>query len=734
MEDVLMKRVDIKVAIICLLGAVLVHGSVCVQTSRSAEIRFIEPGQTWRFFRGTVPPSDPCDAWKEPDFNDLDWETGASGFGYGDGDDTTILNDMQGNYLTVYIRKEFAVSSVDANAVVELVIDYDDGFVAYLNGDRVTSKHMPEASVSYLTPATSHEAGTPEIIPLGTVGDLLDVNDGNNVLAIEGHNTSTGSTDFSLIPALRAVWESAIVLTEDTTWSGTVVLEDTVVVPAGVVLSVEPGTAVQMASGVSIKVYGQLLADGTEAQPISFTRYGAGTRWKQIIFIEAEDSRLAHCIVEFSNCAGDHKIHYDDDCNDATVRPSKPYFQAVVALASHLDIEGCTFQNLPDDGAGGEGDAIAIISDDPCYPGEASANIRNCDFISIGQGVHTRFAYVLVEDCFFTNHHGDNDDVDLYGESTPPPLIRNNLFLNPAHDDMINPTKCSAIITGNVIAGCDDHGVVLRDKCYPVVMNNLIYNCSTAGIAVQNQCDALIVNNTILNCGIGIRFFDHTDRWDPPYCLTPGSGKATIINCIIWDCPTSFDLDDSPYEGDRGSHATIINCDVEGGQGTASVSANSTLTWGPGNINQNPQFADLAGRDLHLRSQAGRWNPTAQTWVTDAVTSPCIDAGTAYVIDDPNYPLYAEIDYRGELWPHGGKINMGAYGGIVEASMSLNTAAGNLADVDYDGSVSLPDFGHLAQWWMMQEVLLAEDLDRNALVDLSDLLLMTQQWLWQELP
>ena len=58
-------------------------------------------------------------------------------------------------------------------------------------------------------------------------------------------------------------------------------------------------------------------------------------------------------------------------------------------------------------------------------------NIRRIDFIGIGQGVHTRHSYVLVEDCYFTGHHGDNDDIDLYGESTPVPLILNNRCINP---------------------------------------------------------------------------------------------------------------------------------------------------------------------------------------------------------------------------------------------------------------------------------------------------------------
>src|SRR6185503_17467781 len=182
------------------------------------------------------------------------------------------------------------------------------------------------------------------------------------------------------------------------------------------------------------------------------------------------------------------------------------YFQAVVALACHLDIDGCVFQNLPDDviptnRATEKGDAIAIISDDPTQPGNATATIRRSQFLRIGQGIHTRFSYVLVENCYFTGHFGDNDDVDLYGESVPPPLVQSNLF-TLVHDDFVNPTRCSAVIAHNIFvgdtaAGGTDHGLVLRDAGSPIVYNNVIYNCPSGGISVQNQNDALLINNTI---------------------------------------------------------------------------------------------------------------------------------------------------------------------------------------------------------------------------------------------
>lgn len=62
--------------------------------------------------------------------------------------------------------------------------------------------------------------------------------------------------------------------------------------------------------------------------------------------------------------------------------------------------------------------------------------------------------------------------------------------------------------------------------------------------------------------------------------------------------------------------------------------------------------------DYHLRSQAGRWDSGAQTWVQDGVTSPCIDAGS---------PAHS---VGSEPIPNGGLVNLGAYGGTAQASMS----------------------------------------------------------------
>ena len=120
-----------------------------------------------------------------------------------------------------------------------------------------------------------------------------------------------------------------------------------------------------------------------------------------------------------------------------------------------------------------------------------------------------------------------------------------------------------------------------------------------------------------------------------------------------------------------------------------------------------------------MQSVAGRWDPNSETWVTDANMSLCIDAG------DPS------SDWTAELWPHGKRINMGAYGCTPQASMSLSDA-GNIADLDGDGDVDDNDTVLFADKWLYEQVLLSEDLDRNGFVDFADFAIFAYNFPWEE--
>ena len=98
-------------------------------TAQATVVTFQE-GDLWRYFEGYTFPGK---TWNALDFNDQDWLEGPTGIGYGDGDDQTVV-DMERKYITLYMRRYFQVD--DPNGVVQMrfTVDYDDGFVAFING------------------------------------------------------------------------------------------------------------------------------------------------------------------------------------------------------------------------------------------------------------------------------------------------------------------------------------------------------------------------------------------------------------------------------------------------------------------------------------------------------------------------------------------------------------------------------------------------------------------------
>jgi hypothetical protein len=142
---------------------------------------------------------------------------------------------------------------------------------------------------------------------------------------------------------------------------------------------------------------------------------------------------------------------------------------------------------------------------------------------------------------------------------------------------------------------------------------------------------------------------------------------------------------------------------------------------GTGNINENPLFVDSAIGDYHLKSRAGRWDANSESWVQDDMNSLCIDAG------DPN------SGWTAELWPRGERINMGAYGGTPQASMSLSDA-GNIADLNIDGWVGYGDMMLLTDKWLYEEVLLSGDLNRDGIVTFTDFAIFVPNWRPSPLP
>jgi len=146
--------------------------------------------------------------WTEVGYNDSSWQSGIGGVGY----ETTTSNyapyinfdveaEMYNNPLTpaIYIRAPFTINgSVPAYDFMTLQLQYDDGFVAYLNGTQVAfSNNIPRSPAWDDQTTTDHQDGLAEQFAnfdLTAHRGLLQP--GENVLAIHGINHGSGSSDF----------------------------------------------------------------------------------------------------------------------------------------------------------------------------------------------------------------------------------------------------------------------------------------------------------------------------------------------------------------------------------------------------------------------------------------------------------------------------------------------------------------------------------------------------------
>ena len=172
----------------------------------------VQAGSQMRMLANRVDPGVGL-AWVQPGFDDGGWIAGDYGVGY-ELSPTGALNLFRAvvpsSSLSVYTRAPFWID--DPALVTRLLfgVDYDDGYVAFVNGVEVArAPGMPPGPPAWNASPASHESSN------GTVpdyGPLLDVTAaalpalrrGANVLAVGAWNSGSASSDLVLVPKLVA--------------------------------------------------------------------------------------------------------------------------------------------------------------------------------------------------------------------------------------------------------------------------------------------------------------------------------------------------------------------------------------------------------------------------------------------------------------------------------------------------------------------------------------------------
>ena len=277
-----------------------------------------------------------------------------------------------------------------------------------------------------------------------------------------------------------------------------------------------------------------------------------------------------------------------------------------------------------------------------------------------------------IDHCLIANNHALYGGGILCWDGSEATITNNTIVDNTAYYESgaIDVTESSPTITNNVIAhnSAFVSGGILNLYGTPSITNNTI---------VHNRPNGLHLGPT-------------------PYVW--GDSGPVVLNNIIWQNELYVDYSVWPED-------YVVNFNnIQGGFEIEDLLYGEEAYKGEGNIDVDPCFADPENRDYHLRSEGGRWNPRSHRWVFDDVTSPCIN---------------------------GDRINMGAYGGTLQASMSL-LAVGNIADFNNDGTVDGQDLRMLADIWLTEDVQLAEDLNRDGIVSFPDLAALAKNWLWEQ--
>ncbi|UCG60116.1 MAG: right-handed parallel beta-helix repeat-containing protein, partial [Phycisphaerales bacterium] len=281
----------------------------------------------------------------------------------------------------------------------------------------------------------------------------------------------------------------------------------------------------------------------------------------------------------------------------------------------------------------------------------------------------------------------------------------------------------NAIVQGfTIINGYADNGGAVYYQDSSPAFRNCIFASNTAtndggAFLVTGASSPEVTNCTLTRNVAGAR--------GGAICCAPGNSMV-ITNTIFWDNThetagpgREIYLEDAT-EPVLGSRVDLLySCIPSAWDPVYVYRGNVWLIWWDSLVASDPQFADPDGTDYHLMSRAGRWDRDGAYWVTDDVNSPCIDAG------DPDSAWVPEI------WPHGKLINIGAYGGTPEASLSASLV-GRPCDLSGDDFVDVEDVALFGEMWLSQKPPVSADLDQDGLVDFRDLRILAECWLSEE--
>jgi len=186
-------------AIDAALNESLKTGALTVTTTPAAN-SVLNTSTSWRYTDTRV---DLGTTWKDVAYSPASppWKTGLPQFGFGDGDETTVLakggTTAKTAVFTWYFRTTFNVTDPSTSGPLTLNLVRDDGAVVYVNGVEVFRSNLPSGAITYTTKALANLGGTDEKNPVTFTVPASALVAGANVVAVELHNYGANNADAS---------------------------------------------------------------------------------------------------------------------------------------------------------------------------------------------------------------------------------------------------------------------------------------------------------------------------------------------------------------------------------------------------------------------------------------------------------------------------------------------------------------------------------------------------------
>jgi hypothetical protein len=588
----------------------------------------VNPGSRWRYLRGT---DEPPAGWREPGFDDSSWGKAILPIGAGDLPNSTPLADMPNSYSTLNIRAAFDLPEPGRTAQILLTVDFDDGFIAYLNGTEVARANVTGTPDHTGVADGPHTPGKPAEIRLNQFIPLLQA--GENILAITGFNAALADSDFTLDATLRLTERPKFGLIEGA--NPTVTIGGVAPLPAARTVSahgqsvpvdavtgswqatIDSAAGLNTVEAIALDAAGQPLERATvrwvyAPEVMEFNGTLAPNRTivaptQHVIRVTGPADLPASSTLVFTPGT---IVAFDPFTTllcygrmEASGTPEQPviFMPAVpgVPWGSVAFAPGSPGAHLSQAkflmGSTGHVDAWNLAATLDSL--SSTVELRNCSFIfgvgkgvvmngspgfvrscyfhNIPEGVNVAGALALIDDTVFTDAAlgSPKDPIDVDNSPGPPIYIRNNLIIN-SEDDGIDLDTLTGVICGNTIIGITDKGISVGGGA-PEIRENVIVNTGT-GIALKDGADVTLMNNTLVGNGVGVDLYQNRWGW--------GGAIGNLESSVIWGWATA------PLQLDSLSSATVNRSNIEGGSPISGV----------GNLDMPPDFMDPDQLNYHL--------------------------------------------------------------------------------------------------------------------------------------